>query len=128
MLLTRTKWTWRLEVRVGGNTIHCADFLLILISRCLCDLNLWTVALGSSVQIALFVLPLVVVIGWFTGKEMTLKFPSFEVYLYLISVVIVSLCLGNQRSNWLEGSLLVSTYIIIAVGIYYEKDIVDGLN
>ncbi|KAL7516708.1 hypothetical protein ACHAWX_001697 [Stephanocyclus meneghinianus] len=83
------------------------------------------VALGSSVQIALFVLPLVVVIGWFTGKEMTLKFPAFEVYLYLISVVLVSLCLSNQRSNWLQGSLLVSTYVIVGVGIYFEKDITD---
>ena len=82
-----------------------------------------TVALGSSVQIALFVLPLVVVIGWLTGKEMTLKFPALEVYLYLISVVLVSLCLSSQRSNWLQGSLLVSTYVIVAVGIYFEKDI-----
>lgn len=81
------------------------------------------VALGSSVQIALFVLPLVVVIGWVTGKEMTLKFPSYEVYLYLVAVVLVSLCLSNQRSNWLEGSLLVSTYVLVAVGIYFEKDL-----
>lgn len=68
------------------------------------------------------------VVGWLTGKEMTLKFPSFEVYLYLISVVLVSLCLSNERSNWLEGSLLVSTYFMVAVGIYYEKDVSDGVG
>lgn len=81
-----------------------------------------TVALGSSVQIALFVLPLVVVIGWFTDRDMSMRFPSFEVYLYLLSVIIVSLCLTNQRSNWLEGSLLVFTYIMVAMGIWYEKE------
>lgn len=85
------------------------------------------VALGSSVQIALFVLPLVVIVGWFTGKEMTLMFPSFEVYLYLISVVLVSLCLSTQRSNWLVGSLLISTYVLVAVGVYFEKDITVSL-
>lgn len=80
------------------------------------------IALGSSVQIGLFVMPATVVIGWATGKDLSLKFPSSEVYVYLASVVIVSLCLSNQRSNWLEGALLVSTYVIIAVGVYYERD------
>ena len=78
------------------------------------------VALGSSVQIALFAMPMVVVVGWCTGKDMSLKFPSTEVYLYLLSVFIVSLCLSNQRSNWLEGALIVFTYVIIAAGIYFE--------
>jgi len=81
------------------------------------------VALGSSVQIALFVLPLVVVVGWFTGKEMTLLFPSCEVGLYILSVVLVSLCLSTQRSNWLMGMLLISAYVLVAVGVYFEKDL-----
>mmetsp|Transcript_22999 Transcript_22999/g.48500 ORF Transcript_22999/g.48500 Transcript_22999/m.48500 type:complete len:526 (-) Transcript_22999:53-1630(-) len=85
------------------------------------------IALGSSVQIGLFVLPLVVLIGACTGHEMSLKFPSFEVYLYLLAVIIVSLCLGNERSNWLEGSLLVCTYIIVGVGIYFEKEVPGAL-
>ena len=59
-------------------------------------------------------------VGWFTGRPMSMRFPSFEVYLYLLSVIIVSLCLGNERSNWLEGSLLVFTYVIIAVAIWFE--------
>lgn len=81
------------------------------------------VALGSSVQIALFVLPLVVVVGWFTGKEMTLLFPSCEVGLYILSVVLVSLVLSTPRSNWLTGMLLISAYVLVAVGVYFEKDL-----
>jgi Ca2+/H+ antiporter len=45
-----------------------------------------------------------------------------QVYLYLLSTFIVSLVLSNQRTNWLGGSLLVFTYIIIAIGVYFEKD------
>ena len=81
------------------------------------------IALGSSVQIGLFVLPMLVLVGALTGKDMSMKFPRFEVYLYLLSVIIVSLCLTNSRSNWLEGSLLVFTYVIIAVGIYFEEEV-----
>lgn len=78
------------------------------------------VALGSAVQIALFVLPSVVIIGSFTGKTMSLKFPATEVYLYIMSVFIVALCLSNERSNWLEGSLLVFAYVLVSVGIWFE--------
>ncbi len=87
-----------------------------------------SVALGSAVQIGLLVLPVIVIIGWCTGRDMSLKFPLFEVYLYLISVIIVSLCLSNQRSNWLEGSLLIFTYAFVAIGIYFEKDAPPSLE
>lgn len=53
---------------------------------------------------------------------MTMKFPMFEVALYILSVFIVAICLSNARSNWLEGALFVSLYTLIAVGIYFEND------
>ena len=78
------------------------------------------VALGSSVQISLFVVPFTVLMGWALDKNMTLNFPHFEIILYAFSVVIVSICLSNPKGNWLEGSLLITTYIMVAVGFYYE--------
>jgi len=45
-----------------------------------------------------------------------------QVYLYLLSTFIVSLVLSNSKSNWLEGSLLIFTYTLVAVGVYFEKD------
>ncbi|KAL9180738.1 hypothetical protein ACHAXT_011191 [Thalassiosira profunda] len=108
---------------VVGNAVEHISAVSVAMKNKTVDLALG-VALGSAVQIGLFVLPLVVIVGWATGREMSLLFPKFEVYLYLISVIIVSLCLSNQRSNWLEGSLLVSVYFVLAVGIYFEKD--DG--
>lgn len=79
------------------------------------------VCVGSCTQISLFVTPLVVTVGWMTDKPMTLNFPHFEVILFVLSIIVVSICLSNARSNWLEGSMLITTYILIAVGFWFEK-------
>lgn len=79
------------------------------------------IAIGSSVQIALFVVPVIVSFGWIMDKDMTLNFPHFELSLYILSIVIVSLCVSDGSSNWLEGSLLITTYFMICVGFWYEK-------
>ena len=79
------------------------------------------VAVGSCTQISLFVMPLTVIVGWCTGIDMTLNFPHFEIFLFILSVVIVSICVSNPMSNWLEGSLLMTTYLMIATGFWFEK-------
>ena len=79
------------------------------------------VAVGSSVQISLFVAPLTVLIGWGLGKPMSFNFPHFEVILFILSTVVVAIILSNSKSNWLEGSMLITTYILVAVGFWYEK-------
>ncbi len=79
------------------------------------------VAVGSSTQISLFVTPLVVLIGWAIDRPMTLNFPAFEIYLFILSVLVVSIVVSNSKSNWLEGSMLITTYIMIAVGFWFEK-------
>ncbi|CAL5874993.1 uncharacterized protein PFLUO_LOCUS9296 [Penicillium psychrofluorescens] len=80
------------------------------------------VAVGSSMQIALLVLPLVVVLGWILGKEaMTLQFDAFQVVLLFVSVLLVNYLISDGKSHWLEGVLLMTMYLIIAVaGWFYE--------
>jgi len=78
------------------------------------------VAVGSCTQISLFVVPLAVLIGWAADRDMTLNFPHFEIVLYVLSVFTVSIVLGNPSCNWLEGSLLITTYGLIAVGFWFE--------
>ncbi len=73
------------------------------------------VALGSSIQIALFVTPLVVILGWIMNKEMSLFFTLFETVSMFVSAFIVNFLVLDGRSNYLEGALLCSAYIIIAV-------------
>jgi Ca2+:H+ antiporter len=79
------------------------------------------IAVGSCTQVALFVIPLTVLVGWACGKDMTLNFPVFEIMLYILSVVTVFICLSNPKGNWLEGSLLITTYVMIGVGFWFEK-------
>jgi Ca2+:H+ antiporter len=79
------------------------------------------VAVGSCTQIALFVVPVTVIVGWVVDKPMTLNYPHFEIFLYVLSIFTVSVCVGTGRSNWLFGSLLITTYIMIAIGFWFEK-------
>jgi Ca2+:H+ antiporter len=79
------------------------------------------VAVGSCTQISLLVVPLSVLVGWAMDRPMTLNFPHFEVMLYIMSVFTVAIVLSNPRCNWLEGSLLITTYLLIAVGFWFEE-------
>ncbi|KIW99909.1 calcium/proton exchanger [Rhinocladiella mackenziei CBS 650.93] len=78
------------------------------------------VAVGSSMQIALLVLPLVVVLGWIIGKDdMTLFFDGFQIAVLFVAVLLVNYLIADGRSHWLEGVLLIILYIIIAVAAWF---------
>jgi Ca2+:H+ antiporter len=79
------------------------------------------VAVGSSMQIALFVLPLMVVISWCgLGQDaMTLDFDGFQVAVLFIAVLLVNYLIQDGESHWLEGILLMAVYIIIAVSAWF---------
>jgi Ca2+:H+ antiporter len=80
------------------------------------------VAAGSSLQIALFVTPFLVVLGWIIGQPMTLFFDVFETVLLFVSVLIMNYLIQDGKSNWLEGALLLATYAIIAIAFYFYPD------
>lgn len=84
------------------------------------------VAVGSSIQIALFVTPLVVILGWIMDKEMTLYFTLFETVCLFVSAFIVNFLVLDGRSNYLEGALLCAVYIIIAVVAFFYPDPKDA--
>ncbi|KEF59647.1 uncharacterized protein A1O9_04493 [Exophiala aquamarina CBS 119918] len=72
------------------------------------------VALGSSIQIALFVTPFVVILGWILDKNMSLYFSLFETGSLFVATFIVNFLVLDGRSNYLEGALLCACYIIVA--------------
>lgn len=77
------------------------------------------IACGSSVQIALFVAPLLVVVSWMFGNEhLTLNFQLFETICLGFSVFVVNATLRDSRSNWLEGAVLVMCYFILTSAFY----------
>ncbi|KAK1998964.1 calcium/proton exchanger [Colletotrichum falcatum] len=73
------------------------------------------VAVGSSMQVALFLIPLLVVIGWGMGNdEMTLSFDQFQVAVLFVAVLLVNYLISDGKSHWLEGLQLICLYAIIA--------------
>lgn len=75
--------------------------------------------LGATVQTALFNAPLVVIVGWGLGKEMDLRFELFNIVVLILAILVVGNFLRDQKSNYLEGSLCLIVYIIIAVAAFY---------
>ncbi|KUJ08671.1 uncharacterized protein LY89DRAFT_741523 [Mollisia scopiformis] len=86
------------------------------------------VAVGSSIQIALFVTPFVVLLGWCMGKEMSLYFTLFETVSLFVSAFIVNFLVLDGRSNYLEGALLCAAYVIIAVAAFFYPAVSDQSN
>ncbi|KAG9287143.1 hypothetical protein G9A89_001037 [Geosiphon pyriformis] len=80
------------------------------------------VAAGSSMQIALFVTPFLVTLGWVIHQPMTLFFDVFETVILFISVLITNYLIQDGKSNWLEGVLLLSTYAIIGLAFFFYPD------
>jgi len=78
------------------------------------------IAIGSSIQIALFVAPLLVFVSYFMGRApMDLRFTPFEVVSVAIAVAAVNLVAQDGESNWLEGALLVAVYVILGLAFYF---------
>jgi Ca2+:H+ antiporter len=82
------------------------------------DLSLG-IAVGSSLQIALFVAPLLVFIALLFGQYLTLEFTSFELVALLSSCIIAAMVSMDGRSNWLEGALLIGLYVIVAIAFFF---------
>ncbi|KAJ4271469.1 hypothetical protein NW762_000172 [Fusarium torreyae] len=80
------------------------------------------VAVGSSIQIALLLTPVMVILGWIMDRDMTLYFTLFETVCLFVSAFIVNFLVLDGRSNYLEGSLLCAVYIIIAVVAFFYPD------
>ncbi|KAJ9203252.1 hypothetical protein DTO164E3_2723 [Paecilomyces variotii] len=77
------------------------------------------VSVGSSIQIAIFVTPLVVILGWCMDRDMSLYFTLFETVCLFVTAFVVNFLVLDGRSNYLEGSLLIAAYVIIAVAAFY---------
>ena len=82
------------------------------------DLSL-SIATGSSLQMALFVTPLLVFASSALGDPMTLEFSVPQIAAIVLSIWIVGQISGDGESNWLEGVQLLSVYAIIAVLFYF---------
>jgi Ca2+:H+ antiporter len=77
------------------------------------------IAIGSSVQIALFVAPVLVFLSLLTANPLDLIFTGFEIAAVGFSAAILSFIALDGRSNWFEGVLLLSAYVIMAISFFF---------
>eukprot|EP00930_Biecheleria_cincta_P019566 TRINITY_DN14898_c0_g3_i1.p1 TRINITY_DN14898_c0_g3~~TRINITY_DN14898_c0_g3_i1.p1 ORF type:complete len:421 (+),score=59.30 TRINITY_DN14898_c0_g3_i1:135-1397(+) len=77
------------------------------------------VAIGSSTQIALLVVPFSVMVGWAADVPMSLDFRLFDTSVMVLSVIITASAVQDGRSNWLEGAVLIAIYVLIAIICWY---------
>lgn len=77
------------------------------------------VSVGSSTQIALFVVPVAVLSGWYFGTPMSLNFRLFDMACQMLSVFLVSQVTQHGNTNWLHGAMLVTTYVLIAIMTWF---------
>jgi len=76
------------------------------------------ISLGSAAQIALFVAPVLVLLGGLTGHSLNLLFDPFEVAAVAIGVALVNLVIGDGESTWLEGLQLLALYTILGAAFF----------
>lgn len=77
------------------------------------------IAIGSSVQIALFVAPVMVLFGWLLGVPLPLEFGLLETAAAFVSVQITISILADGKTNWLEGVMLLACYTILALAFFF---------
>lgn len=78
------------------------------------------IAVGSAVQIALFVAPVLVLVSQFVGPDpITLVFNQFELVALVAAILITVMISIDGRSNWLEGIQLIALYTIIGIAFFF---------
>ncbi|RKN86665.1 calcium/proton exchanger [Paenibacillus ginsengarvi] len=76
------------------------------------------IAIGSSLQIALFVAPVLVIISFFMGQTMDIVFTTYELAAIAVSAVIAKSISQDGSTNWYEGVLLLVVYIILGIAFF----------
>ncbi|KAK0496833.1 Sodium/calcium exchanger protein-domain-containing protein [Armillaria luteobubalina] len=76
------------------------------------------ICVGSSIQIATFVVPLLVIVGWISNHELTLFFANFETICFFVSVFLVNTLIQDGKSNYMEGLMLVTLYLVIGLAFW----------
>ncbi len=77
------------------------------------------IALGSSLQIALFVAPVLIIVAALMGKELSFNFNQFELVALASAGIVGAFVIKDGKSNWLEGAQLLALYLILGVAFFF---------
>jgi Ca2+:H+ antiporter len=102
---------------VGNAAEHSTAVMMAIKNRMELSIG---IAVGSSLQIALFVAPVLVTVSHFIGPlPMDLVFTPAEVLAIFLAVLISGQITSDGESNWLEGALLLAVYLILAIVFFF---------
>ena len=79
------------------------------------------VSIGSSLQIALFVAPILVFVSLLMGNRLTLVFNQFEIIALFSGILVAALISQDGETNWLEGVQLLGLYLILALAFFFLR-------
>jgi Ca2+:H+ antiporter len=104
-------------IAIVGNAAEHSTAILVAWKNKM-DLS-FQIAVGSGLQIAMFVAPVLVFASYLPGfPELDLIFSPLEVIAVGVSVLVVGLVAHDGESNWLEGLLLLAVYLILGIAFY----------
>lgn len=101
---------------IGNAAEHSTAILVAAKNRMDLALN---IAIGSGIQVALFVAPMLVFASYLFGQPLDLLFTNFEVFAVMITVFVLALVASDGESHWMEGVLLLAVYLIFGIAFYY---------
>jgi Ca2+:H+ antiporter len=101
---------------VGNAAEHSSAIMLARKDKL--DLSIG-IAAGSGTQVAIFVVPILVIAGIVANRRFDLVFTIYELAVVFLSAIILNLIAHDGKSNWFEGIMLTAVYIIVAVGFFF---------
>jgi Ca2+:H+ antiporter len=78
------------------------------------------IAMGSALQVALFVAPVLVLVGFLINRPLDLVFNLFEVAAVVVTMFVVNSITQDGESNWVEGVQLLAAYAILGIAFFFH--------
>jgi Ca2+:H+ antiporter len=103
---------------IGNAAEHTSAIMLSVRNKL--DLSIG-IAAGSGTQVALFVAPILIIVGFLIGKPFTLVFTLFEIVTLFLAAIILKWISYDGKSNWFEGMMLTAVFIVFAIGFFFVK-------
>lgn len=106
---------------IGNAAEHSTAILMAMRNRMDLALN---IAIGSSIQIALFVAPVLVFASYAFGQPLDLLFTPLEIVAVMMTVFILFMVANDGESHWMEGVLLLAVYVIFGIAFFFLPETV----
>lgn len=81
------------------------------------------IAIGSSIQISVGMIPILVLVGWVVHQPLTLYFETFETVVLVAAVFLVNTLVQDGKSNYMEGAMLCGLYAVAALSFWVSPDL-----